>query len=76
LSYDGKKADIWSCGVVLFALITGTLPFDDENIRKLLQKVKTGAFTFPKFVSSVAQDLIRKMMSVSPDDRLNVSSIR
>jgi serine/threonine protein kinase len=36
---NGRLADIWSCGVILFALLTGKLPFDDDNIRQLLAKV-------------------------------------
>ena len=47
--YDGFEADIWSCGVILFALLVGRLPFDNPNIRNLLNKVKTGIIKNPIF---------------------------
>ncbi|KAF3832271.1 hypothetical protein F7725_025936, partial [Dissostichus mawsoni] len=48
--YDGRKADAWSCGVILFALLVGALPFDDDNLRNLLEKVKLGVFHMPHFI--------------------------
>ncbi|OUC43703.1 kinase domain protein [Trichinella nativa] len=57
--YDGKKADVWSCGVILYALLVGALPFDDDNLRHLLEKVKRGVFHIPHFVPPDCQSLLR-----------------
>lgn len=75
IRYDGPSADIWSCGVILYALVTGNLPFDDENIRRLLNKVKTGLFYIPEFVSPDAKDLIKRMLVVDPAKRISMAEI-
>lgn len=72
LNYHGASSDIWSCGIILFALLTGRLPFDDENIRTLLAKVKAGRFTMPAELPADAQDLIKKMLEVDPKQRITV----
>ena len=75
LTYHGSSSDIWSCGIILFALLTGRLPFDDDNIRNLLAKVKIGKFNMPQELPSDAKDLIRRMLEVDPGKRITVSAV-
>ncbi|EGC32558.1 hypothetical protein DICPUDRAFT_49516 [Dictyostelium purpureum] len=76
IDYDGQKADVWSCGVILYALLTGKLPFDDENIRRLLNKVKNGAFSMPPYIHKDAQDLLTRMLTVDPSKRISIKEIK
>ncbi|PLW41738.1 hypothetical protein PCASD_05661 [Puccinia coronata f. sp. avenae] len=76
INYHGSSSDIWSCGVVLFALLTGRLPFDDENISDLLTKVRIGVFAMPPDISEAVQDLIRGMLTVDPTKRLTMEEIQ
>lgn len=73
--YDGRKADVWSCGVILYALLVGALPFDDDNLRNLLEKVKKGVFHIPHFVPPDCQNLLRGMIEVDPEKRLTLEEI-
>ncbi|KAI3649906.1 hypothetical protein MP228_005538 [Amoeboaphelidium protococcarum] len=75
VKYDGAKADIWSTGIILYALLTGNLPFDDENIRRLLQKVKTGVYVIPDYVPQDAADLVRRMLVVNPEKRISMQEV-
>ncbi|XP_069824439.1 serine/threonine-protein kinase BRSK2 [Dendropsophus ebraccatus] len=74
--YDGRKADIWSCGVILFALLVGALPFDDDNLRQLLEKVKRGVFHMPHFIPPDCQNLLCGMIEVDPIKRLTLETIQ
>ncbi|KAG0172611.1 hypothetical protein DFQ28_010187 [Apophysomyces sp. BC1034] len=74
--YDGSASDIWSCGIILYALICGHLPFDDDNIRQLLNKVKVGKYKMPDHVSYSARDLIQKILVIDPEKRLTMTQVQ
>ena len=73
--YKGTASDIWSCGIILFALLCGRLPFDDPNIQQLLGKVRAGKFMMPEWLEPASKDLIWRMLEVDPEKRIKMADI-
>ncbi|THC99085.1 hypothetical protein EYZ11_001406 [Aspergillus tanneri] len=73
--YRGDKADIWSCGIILYALLTGYLPFDGGDLPKTLQLVKKAEFFIPREISYEAADLIQRILQKKPEDRITMDNI-
>jgi serine/threonine protein kinase len=74
--YHGSTVDVWSCGVILFAMICGYLPFEDPNTSLLYKKILTADYKCAKWVSSEAQDLLRKILNTDPEKRFTIDMIR
>lgn len=74
--YFGSRVDIWSCGVILFAMVAGYLPFEDSDTNKLYSKILSGQFTIPKHVSSECSDLLTKIMETDPEKRFTAAQIK
>ncbi|KAI0591231.1 Serine/threonine-protein kinase GIN4 [Pyrenophora tritici-repentis] len=79
ISYDGAKADVWSCGVILFVLLTGTPPFnysgDDRHLKHLFRDIAEAKYTMPDNISREAQDLIKRILVADPKRRISLEEI-
>ena len=74
--YNGSSIDIWSCGVILYTLLTGSLPFNEKQTAKLYQKIRECRYIIPENVSDKAKDLIFRMLQKDPLNRISISEIK
>jgi 5'-AMP-activated protein kinase catalytic alpha subunit len=74
--YNGLQVDIWSCGVILFALLCGYLPFEDPSTANLYKKILSGEFHVPKYISPEAKELLRGILTTDPNKRYTIKDIK
>ncbi|KAH9546925.1 hypothetical protein CY35_11G006700 [Sphagnum magellanicum] len=73
--YDGAKADLWSCGVILFVLMAGYLPFDEPSLMTLYKKIHKAEFTCPPWFSPAARRFIMQILDPNPKTRITAEQI-
>ncbi|KAI7954336.1 hypothetical protein MJO28_004736 [Puccinia striiformis f. sp. tritici] len=74
--YAGPEIDIWSCGVILFVMLCGRLPFDDDHIPMLFKKINSGLYSLPPHLSSGSRHLLSRMLVVDVNKRITIPEIR
>ncbi|CAL8080423.1 unnamed protein product [Calicophoron daubneyi] len=73
--YDGPEVDVWSLGVILYTLVSGSLPFDGQNLRELRERVLRGKYRIPFYMSTDCECLLKKMLVLNPAKRHSLESV-
>ncbi|CAN8315374.1 unnamed protein product [Cochlearia groenlandica] len=73
--YEGAKVDVWSCGVVLFVLAAGYLPFNDPNLMNMYKKIYKGEYRFPRFMSPDLKRFVSRLLDNDPYTRITIDEI-
>lgn len=73
--YEGFPVDVWSAGIVLYAILYGNFPFNGETVEELELAIQKGCYTLPEDISLEARDLLARMLESNPSERITVPEI-
>ncbi|XP_073461519.1 serine/threonine-protein kinase MARK2 isoform X5 [Aquarana catesbeiana] len=73
--YDGPEVDVWSLGVILYTLVSGSLPFDGQNLKELRERVLRGKYRIPFYMSTDCENLLKKFLILNPSKRGTLEQI-
>ncbi|XP_039770726.1 serine/threonine-protein kinase MARK1 isoform X5 [Ornithorhynchus anatinus] len=73
--YDGPEVDVWSLGVILYTLVSGSLPFDGQNLKELRERVLRGKYRIPFYMSTDCENLLKKLLVLNPVKRGSLAQI-
>ncbi|AWP20511.1 putative MAP/microtubule affinity-regulating kinase 3-like [Scophthalmus maximus] len=73
--YDGPEVDVWSLGVILYTLVSGSLPFDGQNLKELRERVLRGKYRIPFYMSTDCENLLKRFLVLSPGKRGTLEQI-
>ena len=74
--YDGFKTDMWCCGIILYAMLCGFLPFEGDNNRELFLSILKCEPEYPEFLTKISKELIQGLLKVDPEERLTIEEIK
>ncbi|CAI5447874.1 unnamed protein product [Caenorhabditis angaria] len=75
LPYKGNEADVWSMGILLYTLLVGALPFEDDNMQAMYRKIQHGSYYEPEWLTPMSRQLLRSMLQVAPERRITVKRL-